>query len=375
MKISRPGRKTITAVATVLATFMTVMGVAYAATDHSVVRGNTDHTIYKFGREITITGQVDGDIYCAGQTVVIDAEVNGDVLCAGQTVTVNGDVAGNVRAAGQTINLGGQVGVNASLAGNSVTVNEKATIGRDLSATADTMIVNGSVGRDLDAAGNKLTIDTTVGRHVDAAVGNELLLGSSARISGNLNYHGVNDNLQQAGAAQVVGKVTYHKEEVKDDGWAAFWRVYFMVAKIVVAVVLVALLPQVFRRWHGLARQRWGAALLTGFIAMFAWPLAALALLATVFGAPLGILLILLWLVALFPSAVLAMYTVGHLIGPKLHPLLIALLGALALGLLEMLPWVGGIVLMLAYWFGTGAFLLNVRQAYKKPNFSAKAPK
>lgn len=375
MKVSHRFRKTITIIATALAVLIAGAGVAYAANENSLTQGNTDHTIYKFGRDITITGSVNGDIFCAGQTVTIDAQVNGDVLCAGQTVTIHGDVSGNVRAAGQTITIDAKVGNNASLAGQDITLTQNAQIGRDISASGQTITLAGTVGRDLDASGNTLTLNGQIGRNVSATVGDKVDIQHSALIKGNLTYTAPHQVRQAINTAQVNGMATYHQQinhRPGHDGWPAWWRLYGLVAIGVLAVVLVALFPQLFRRWNAVATTSFGWALLTGFIAMFAVPIITIVAFVTFVGVPVGIFLLLLWILAALLSAPVAMYFVGSRIASSLHPVLIMLIGVLVLGITELLPFMGPLLGLLAYWLGTGVLLLSLKHSYKRPNYANK---
>jgi hypothetical protein len=370
-------RKILTGAAAGLAVLVAGAGVAVAASD-AAVSGVTNHTIYKVGNTVTITGTVNGDIFCAGSSVHIDATVNGDVICAGQAVTVNGTVNGNIRVAGQTVNVGAKVNNSATAAGQDITMQSNSSVGRDLTLAGGSAYVDGKIGRDVSAAGNTLNIDTNVGRDVNANVA-QLNLGGSARVGGDIDYTSQN-RLERAGGAVVDGSVTYHKVKHQNRGsgsWHGFWltaRIFFLVASLVFAMVLVALFPQLFGRWTKYAGQRVWAALLTGFVAMFAVPVAIIALALTLVGFHLAIVLGLVWLVLLALSGPFTAFYVGRLIlpGERRAPL-IMLVGAVVVLIVYMIPVLGFLALLVAMWFGTGCLLLNLKSIYKKPNYKITA--
>lgn len=363
-------KRLLAALAMILTATGVFTGMAYAA--HQSVQGTTNRTVYKVADTITIEGTVNGDVFCAGQTVNINATVNGDILCAGQTITVEGTVNGNVRLVGQTVNLAATVTGSASIAGQDVSLERTASVGRDASLAGQTVTLSGKIGRDLSGGVNNLVINNSVGRNVLLQT-NQLTLDNRARIGGNLSYTSPN-TLHKNGGAVVVGKTTYHKGQVERHGfngvfWA--WRFYWWVALIVLAVVLAALFPQLFRRWHpgGGAGLWW--ALLTGFIAMFVVPVAIFVLFITIIGAPLGLILLLLWLAAGLLSMALASYFVGSVISRnKLHPVLMALIGAVILGGLMAIPKVGSIFAILAYWLGIGMLLIGLKRSYHRPTYA-----
>ena len=362
-------RKLLIGAGVLMAALLFSAGVAAAASNDVVIRG-ADKTIYRAGENVTITGVVNGDIFCFGRTVTIDAEVTGDVICAGQTVTVNGVVKGDVRVAGQTVKIGAQVERNGTLAAQDASLQSNGTIGGDIGVFSQSSSIDGTIGRDIKAGSENLTINNRVGRDAEAYV-TKLVLINKAAVGGNVTYESPNQ-LYRDRDVVVGGKVT-HRELERDKqeaGSVPMWlRAYFLLAKIVIGLTFVALLPQLFRRWNDVGTAQFGWAMMAGFIAMFALPAIVLGAVMTFVGIPLALFLIVAWLAALFPSMVLSMYFVGSRIIPRQHPLLIVTVGAVVLGILEMLPYVGFLFLLAAYLYGTGALLVNLKRAYKKPKY------
>ena len=347
------------------------VGVAYAGSNQSIVQGTTNRTIYKEGNNVDISGIVNGDIYCAGQSVNIDAQVNGDVICAAQTITINGKVSGNVRVVGQTVNLGASVTKNVSIAGQTVVLQNNSFVEQDVLVAGQTVSMNGTIGRDVTVAANSVTIRSSIGRNVNAKVGNELMLTSNAKVGGNIDYTSPRMWDKSTGA-EVAGTVAFHKSKPSHRGSAGLniiWNVYSLVAITVFAVVLVALFPQLFRKWSVTSKQNIGYVLLTGFVAMLALPVVILLSFVTVIGAPLGILLLLLWVTTALLSIPFASYIVGTKVVPKWHPILAVLVGSLVLGVVGLVPFIGWLVSFLAYLLGTGTILWNLKRSYKKPNY------
>ena len=360
-------------VATAVAVLGISAGVAFAAGNDSVVSGTTDHTVYKAGASVTITGTVNGDIFCAGQTVTIDAVVNGDVICAGQSVTVNGTVNGNVRVAGQTVNIGAKVNRNASLAAQDAALQSNATISSDLGIAAQTATIDGQVGRDVNSVANTLALNSSVGRNVEANA-QKLELGNAGRLVGNLTYTSPR-LVKESNGATIAGKVTYHQSAPSHPGHriAHLWVLrsfYVDLALLVASMVLVALAPQVFGRWNKTARAKPWQALLAGFVAMFVVPALVIALALTIVGIPLAGVVVLAWILALFLSAPITAFYLGSLIlkQEKRAPL-VMLVGAVVLALICLVPILGGIVTVVAMWFGAGNLILNLRKLYQKPQY------
>ncbi len=353
------------------------VGVAYASNADQIVQGTTDRTIFRAGRTVTITGTVNGDVFCAAQTVNINATVNGDVICAAQTMNVNGTVNGSVRLAGQSLTLGAKVERNASLAGQDIIVEHTAQVGQDMSLAAQTISVNGNVTRDLTGAGNNMDMrGAVVGRDM-LAYANKLVLADNTEVKGNVTYTSPS-TVQRDGTTKIGGNLTYHKSAERQhrsgNGLVVF-KLFWMVAMTALAVVLVALFPALFRRWNTGWGANFGWAVLVGFVAMFVLPVMIFALMATVVGIPLGLLLLLLWLIVMLLSMPVAAYIGGSQLVPQLHPVWVVLIGSVVLGLIELIPVVGWIVGMIAYWLGSGALLMGFYRHYRHPVYIKEVAK
>ncbi len=105
---------------------------------------------------------------------------------------------------------------------------------------------------------------------------------------------------------------------------------------------------------------------------MFVVPVVIIVLLLTFVGIPLAVFTGLAWMLALMLSAPIAAFYVGSLIMRKERRApLVMLVGSLVLGLICLVPVLGSIVTVVAAWFGTGNLLLNLKQLYRKPKYSA----
>lgn len=358
----------------VLGTLAVGVGVAVGADSSSTAEGTSSSTIYKAGRDVNITGTVDGDVFCAGQNITVDATVNGDVICAGQVVTVNGTVHGNVRLAGQTVTLGAVVDKNASVAGNDIMLQSNSKVGGDLVGLGQTATLDGTVGRDAHVNANTLQINGQVGRNVWANV-NKLELQKGGVVNGSVDYTSPRTLHRDGGT--ITGSVTYHKSVAEHRDWAMWrgaallFRLYWGVALLLLAVVLAALFPQVFHRWNKVAWSRPWMALLIGFLTMFALPALLFALFISVVGVPLALLVMLAWAAGMLLSAPVAAYYIGSAVFQRSRrsPVLVMLVGSAILLVVTLIPVLGWMVAMLAYWFGIGVLLLNLRTAYKRPDY------
>ena len=321
-------------------------------------------SVYSASRTVDINGTINGDVFCVGQSVNIDATVHGDVICAGQDVTISGTVDGNVRLAGQTVSIDANVAKNATVAGMTVSLDANAKIGQDLTATASTVNLKGAIGRDVVGGGTDVTFNGPVGRNVTVN-GNQVNLKGDARIAGDFTYTSPNKVDQLAGA-KVAGN-TVHKTEPAKEGrhWGNFsfgFYLYSLIAMLLVALAFAYFFPGFLRRNTATITESFGKTLLIGLVAGLVIPMIAFGLVLTAIGIPLAIFILVATLFATMLCGPIAAYLTGHLIWRKQkNPLLLAIIGAVVLVTASYIPLLGLLVMMLAYWLGLGALLVNLR--------------
>lgn len=342
-----------------------------------------DSSLFASGHTIDIAGSVDGDVFCVGQDVNITGNVTGDVICAGQTVHVSGTVGGNIRVVGQTVTVGGATARSLSAAGQNVTLDSAGTVRGDTSLAGQNVTLNGAVARDLAAGGNSVMINGTVGRDVTATVA-DLTLGSSAHIGGNLVYISHND-VSRAGGAVVAGTTTRTEPAAGQGmgdrfstllGGSFLFALYMFVAFLVVALALVLLLPQlVHDAAEAAVRSPWKA-LLVGVLSSFVVPAIIGALMFTLIGIPVAILLLLAWIVIVCVAVPFTAYYLGLLLLGKnpASPIWTMLLGMAIILVLYLIPIVGFIMWLAATWFGLGIILLQFPRL-PRPHYTPRPAK
>ena len=274
-------------------------------------------------------------------------------IVAGGNVEIDQPVEGNLYVAGGNVNVTAPVTGNARIAGGDVTV--KADIGGKL------LVAGGNVNIDAPVAGN-VTVS-----------GGTLELGPNARIAGKLNFRG--GHLEQDPAAQVVGGVT--RTERRDrhhfesgpfkGGWVV--RALWTLGLMLLAAIIAGALPGPARRMQEELRTRPWLSALFGIMALIIIPIAAVIVMITIIGIPLGLLAIVgyvgLLLVGYVATAVLlsgimldrykaeAATRTAWRVGA-------AVLAMLVISSLAHLPFVGGFLGLAALVMGVGAIVAAI---------------
>jgi cytoskeletal protein CcmA (bactofilin family) len=305
-------------------------------------------------------------LFLAGLLLATTAIAGDDVILIGRSTYVGGDIditeptEGSVRAAGGEIRLSAPIGGNAHLAGGNVTV-------------------TGAVKGKLRVAGGHVTVDGPVGGDVSVAAG-KLVIGPNARIDGRLRFHG--GDLERDPAALVKGGVeesagrqrgNFHFDAQPFGRSVAGW--IWTAGLMVLAALIAGALPGPMRRMGDeLVAHPWHAPLL-GFIAITCIPVAAVLVMITIIGIPLGLLALLGYAALLLIGYVCISIVVGGLLlqhfkadvaGETAWRVGVAALAVLVVSLLARIPFLGGFVAFAALLVGVGLIVAVVMRRTPK---------
>lgn len=343
-----------------------------------------DASYYAAGETLVINGTVQGDLYCAGNSVEINGTIEGDVLCAAQDLRIEGTVEGDVRAAGQNVTVAGEVGQSVTLMGQALEVSGK--VGRDATLTGQIMRLTGEFERDVVAAGERLIVSGSIGRNVQMA-GESTAFREGANVGGNVTYVSHNDADVDNGAT-ISGNVVREDPprteavEVGPMAWIAGALLAFAFL-LPIGVAFVALAPRAAGSAVEYMRHRTLVTLGLGFLGFFLTPVLAVALMVTVIGLPLGVMLFMAWAMALPVAFVIGAYTVGAWMTAVdadhsgMRKFLAVLVGLILFITFSFLPYVGWAITLLIMIGGFGVITMglgrSIRAQYTKQPAKKKA--
>jgi cytoskeletal protein CcmA (bactofilin family) len=358
---------------------------------HVIRQGKVSNDYYAAGGTVRVAAQVDGDVIVAGGIVEVDSEIRGIVLAAGGDVRIQGKTAGDAMAFGGSVEVRGNLGDDARLAGGEVNVYGTvagdlivaggrvmlapvAKVGGRAVLAGESVTVSGTVERRLLAAGNEVTILGVINGDVEVEA-SQLVIGPSARISGDVNYRGPAEARIDP-AAKISGKVRHMVSPL-----GRRWAQALVAGRLLGVLVVLFGIFVTGAAWYGLfpsfslsAAAELGksplASIGAGLLVVAGTPVMALGLSVTVIGLPLAALLILLYPAALLLGVVTAVFFVGDSgrllldrrggTGRRLAGLLAS---SLLLAGIFLIPYLGSLTLLAAAVAGTGAFWLRLARA------------
>ena len=341
---------------------------------------------------VTARGSIDDDYYAAGGVVDIDADVAGDVIAAGGELYIGHRVAGDVIAAGGTLKIRGVVEDDVRVAGGDIVI--KASIGDDLAASGGSILLSGaaSVGGNAWLAGGEVQIAGTVDGNLRVIAGDIRLSGrvrgdveleggdiqilESARIDGNLLFRGPRPVITDFDT-QVGGQVSYERGEMEygDRGFGLFFSITLVVASILFYLLFPHYTVASVRR----IRTDPFTSLGLGFIFLVATPVLAFFSMIIVLGLWVGLSVLALYCVALLCGLLIGCFFVADRgaalfkqeLSSRARRLVSVVVTIFLLGLVQMIPLLGGLLLFILLLFGLGAGLVQLRHVYDPPAASS----
>lgn len=321
-----------------------------------------DGTLFASGRNVKIEGAVAGDVICAGQEIEIAGPVSGDVICAAQNIRISGAVSGNIRAAAQNIRITGPVLRNVTAftqrfeTGNVIE-------GEVFFATQDA-VLSGEIKQNVKGFGNTVTVDGKIGRNAEFTV-SKLVLGNNAEINGNLAYTS-GAEAERAYGAVVLGQVTRHEPPQAEQAaqrpernWLATLA-RSLAIYLVTALLLAAFFEKAVVRATNAMLANPAKTLGIGALILVGVPIISAALVLTILGIPLALIIILFFAAAIFLSRVFTAVAVGRKLtrlywrNKQESVYAAAIIGVIVSWLAFSIPVAGGILSIVSIIWGLG---------------------
>ena len=345
---------------------------AYQSGEAIIVTEPLDEDVYLAGRRIEVRAPLAADLVAAGQQIEVSAAVGGDVLAAGERVRLQA-VRDDVRAAGRSVRLEGAVGGHVVAAGAEVVLTPAARVGDWAWLAGDEVRIDSRIGGELRVVARRVQIAGTIAgdAHIDS---DRIELLPGARIEGDLYVQAAQAPTldRQAVAGEIVFRQRRGQESPPSAASAAMAGLMALAVLATAAVVIYLLFPGFARR---AATRLAGAPLPSlglGFAVLAATPLLAVILLISGFGALLGLVLLVLYLLALpvglwvglafLASRGLAM---SGKPGGRGWGALAMLLAVVLVALLQLIPVLGGLAVFVLLLLGLGAASLQLWRQYR----------
>jgi hypothetical protein len=311
---------------------------------------------------------VEGDYIAFGNTVKLEAGVKGDIIAAGRSIIITDeDAVQNIFAAGQNITVRAKSVRNIYAAGGDITVGSGTTAGGVYLVGA--MVNFGGVATDVTIAAPAVTVDGTIYGNL-VVRSDHITFGKNVTVDGHVTIYGtvkpeLPPNIDESKV--TFRRVIHSGRNVEQAVSKGISRAKVISAVVcVVTAVLIALVLTLLRGGYFKARaaefdKRAWKMLLWGLLAFIVAPVVALACLLTVFAMPVGIIVLMLYAVILYLAPVVAGTVLGRRVLPKTNGYLAAALGAAAVSLLLLVPYLKILLFLAAAFYTLGLAVICLR--------------
>ncbi len=329
--------------------------------------------LYAAGNTIVVSGVIEGDLVAvAFDSIRIDGVVEGDVIALSSRVEVTGRIDGALRVAAVTTVIDGDVGDDFFVGGLSVEAAASSSVGRDLLVWARTAELLGEVGRDIEGTQRTTRIAGQVEGDIDVTT-SQLTLLPGLLVTGDVRYT-ADDPATVAQTAQIEG--TFIRAEALEAnlrvrGVQLLAQLVAVLGGLGIGLGLLWALPERSLAAAGALARRplvafaWGVGVASVPIAMVIVTLGLVSVTSLSSSGPV-VLVMLPLAIAVGTIVMIGMLTapvpVGLAVGTWLRPGWSSyaryVLGFPIMVIAWLLPWVGGILLVLLALAGLGAWLV-----------------
>ena len=361
--------------------------------ERSVVNktGSFSNDLYVTADELTVVGDVSGDLFAAAGELKVDSQVLGETVIAGGDVSVGGEVKGSVIVAGGNVGITGEIGEGIVILGGDVQIQKASIIGnvflaggqvylaKDINVDGKVMVaggdvyLNGTFSRDLRVAGGEVTVGGVINGDVKI-VSKHITLLPGTKIAGSLIYYSP-QVINIADTVSIGKDVVYIQTSQIEKGReglffaAGFTFLSLLVGLVLLAALVIYIAPALLPACNKRFQSHKGKALGTGLLLIFAGPFLSILLISSIFGIPLGIGLISIYLVLGMIGHIVAVFILGNKVlsllgksgsGGSVHQLIAALVGVLLMMVILLIPVLGLFIFLIVNAIGVGSVLLQI---------------
>ncbi len=335
-----------------------------------VADGHDD--VWAAGALVSVRGALNGELWAAGAEVDVDTTAKGEAWVAGAIVTIAGGYQKDLHVAGARVNVNARVGGKLNAAGARVLIGPQTEVRGRLNLAGADVVFAGTAQGPAEIYGDAVLIEGRIAGDLRVRA-RSVAVGSGAVIDGNAVFETLSEP-EIAQGATIRGRqtVTLPRADARAVATIAKALAAIVLFGIGSGLVLGIILLLAGRRHVERAIEQIRAApirtAIIGLALLVLVPLAAVVLMVTVIGLPVGLLTLLAFPLLLLIASVIAALGIADWalnrnrtrgsLGGRVVLLLVGLIGLTVIGII---PVIGFVAWFLALILGLGALWSAMR--------------
>ncbi|MEO9485199.1 MAG: polymer-forming cytoskeletal protein [Ekhidna sp.] len=353
---------------------------SFGQPEEIIIQNEQPDDTYRAGKNIKVNAAIQGDLVIAGGNLVVNDSINGDLTAAGGELFLNGYVADDVRIAVGRVIIDSEIGDDLVVFGGEVILTKEAVVGGDLKCFGGNIEINGEVIGKLEIKGGDILIDGAI-RETSKIIGDDITIGSGAKFYKELQYWNSDGEIDfEESLVNTEAQFNENlKEEKSESSLTTFgttsvklW-VFYVLSAFLVILVLHALFRKAFSGAVESIENNLLKSFGFGLIYLIGIPLLIILALLIIIGIPLGLFATVIFIFSLlFGHLIAALLVVYYFKHQKEKDwgfwsiTFLALLCAVLLRLLTIIPFVGILLSVVILSITYGALTLKVLQSKKQ---------
>lgn len=330
-----------------------------------------DHFTTKADNDVVIEDTYNASVAAAGDSVSFEGIIKGIALGAGNKVVLNGETDYAILL-GNSITTNSKVNNDLFIGGNLVTIGDKSEFKRDAVIAGADVELNGKFDRNVSIYAQKVTLKNVNIKGNIKIYATNVIVDKTAKVEGTLSYP--EDSKYSADKEAIIGKVVKTDAIQKHDDQNYFSTVSAKMWSFLCYALVFAAISLFFPRALNKINEKYEKAefgevievFTKGLVVIVLVPVVAVILCCTMIGIPLGIILVLLYGIAIYLTTIFAAYLLGYKIWQKvfkkdINVLFLGLIGLFILFLLGLIPGVRTLVSIITTLIGLGLIFDSIR--------------
>lgn len=319
---------------------------------------------FKTDDNINLSKEILGSSFTAGNNIDLNSDIEGIGFSFGDNININSQLEYLITA-GNNINVRGTVTKDVIIAGNVINLYEDSNIGRDVIIGANEVNIYGKIGRNVKIYASTINFkNTKIAGKVELNATN-INIDKNTIINGTLKH---NTDAKVDNQSDHIGKITTYENENHKITFAdqILNKAISYTSMLMIFLVLALLAPKVFEKLNNQLNSfeattpfKW---FVLGFFSLILAPFIVLLLFSSVIGVYLGILLLVLFIIAICLVNIFISYIIGRLVLQKLlkkddNILISGFIGMIILYIISLIPYINTIVAFISLFVGLGIIL------------------